>query len=108
MVHKVFLVKSTATGIALPEETVSSVSLSVSPNPLTDEAAIGIELAVKARVSVRVTDSFGRLLLHVDDRELTAGLQYIPLHLGFLPRGNYVAQVSVDGKTAGSVKLTRK
>lgn len=106
--YKVFLVKSTATGIALPEETVSSVSLSVSPNPLTDEAAIGIELAVKARVSVRVTDSFGRLLLHVDDRELAAGLQHIPLHLGFLPRGNYVAQVSVDGKIAGSVKLTRK
>ena len=102
------MVKSTATGIALPEETVSSVSLSVSPNPLTDEAAIGIELAVKARVSVRVTDSFGRLLLHVDDRELAAGLQHIPLHLGFLPRGNYVAQVSVDGKIAGSVKLTRK
>jgi hypothetical protein len=106
--YKVFLVRGAATGIHLPENTSADVSLTVSPNPLADEAVIGIILTNHSSVSVRVTDSFGRLLLQVSDRELAAGSQQIPLHLGFLPRGNYVAQVSVDGKTAGSVKLTRK
>lgn len=106
--YKVFLIRGAATGTHLPGHTSADMLLTVSPNPLADEAVIGIELPNNANVSVRVTDSFGRLLLQVSDREFAAGSQQIPLHLGFLPRGNYVAQVSVDGKTVGSVKLTRK
>jgi hypothetical protein len=106
--YKVFMVGGAATGVQLPGDTSAGISLTVSPNPLTDEAVIGIVLTNQSSVSVRVTDGFGRLLLQVSDRELAAGSQQIPLHLGFLPRGNYVAQVLVDGKTVGSVKLTRK
>lgn len=106
--YKVFMVRGAAADTHLPGNTSADMSLTVSPNPLADEAVIGVELPENASVSVRVTDSFGRLLLQVSDRELAAGRQQIPLHLGFLPRGNYIAQVSVDGKTVGSVKLTRK
>lgn len=106
--YKVFMVRGAATGVQLPGDTSAGISLTVSPNPLADEAVIGVELVSNSRVSVLVTDSFGRQLLQVNDRELAAGRQQIPLHLGFLPRGNYVARVSVDGKIAGTVKLARK
>lgn len=106
--YKVFMVRGAATGVQLSGDTSAGISLTVSPNPLADEAVIGVELVSNSRVSVLVTDSFGRQLLQVNDRELAAGRQQIPLHLGFLPRGNYVARVSVDGKIAGTVKLARK
>ncbi len=106
--YKIFMVRGAATGVQLSGDTSAGISLTVSPNPLADEAVIGVELVSNSRVSVLVTDSFGRQLLQVNDRKLAAGRQQIPLHLGFLPRGNYVARVSVDGKIAGTVKLARK
>jgi hypothetical protein len=106
--YRVYLVKGTTTGETFPETVSTGLTLNVTPNPVTDDAVIGIELMEKSKVSIRVTDSFGRLLLFVNDRDLEAGKQQIPLHLGFLPRGTCVATVTVNGKAAGSVKLSRK
>lgn len=73
------------------------VTLSVFPNPVSDNARITIDLASRGDVEVALRDVTGRTVMSIYSNMAEAGTLQIPIHASTLPSGIYYVVVSVPG-----------
>ena len=76
-------------------------SISVYPNPLTNETAVHLELASSSTVQISLTDVLGREVLTVPAKAYPAGMQVITLPTSEHPlqAGVYLVRVGVNGES---------
>ena len=78
------------------------------PNPTAGGAALALDLATPAPVSVGVFDALGRRVAVLADGPLGAGAHSLRLADGVLAAGVYVVRAEVRGEDAAAVVLTQR
>jgi len=69
------------------------IHLSVSPNPMTDEAVIAVELSAPGNTSITLMDAMGRLVKTIADIPLDAGQHEFVINPSSLSPGIYFIKV---------------
>ena len=67
------------------------------PNPFRGETEIGLELAERRHVELRLIDARGVVVARIIDGELDAGIYTIPFSAGTLSSGMYVCELRSQG-----------
>lgn len=84
-------------------ENGNSFGLSVYPNPSAENSTIGFILPSPEKVSLKVTDVLGREVLHVEEKEMSAGKQELEINTSALEKGVYLITLQV-----GEILITEK
>lgn len=74
-------------------------AVTVTPNPVTDHAIIGFELAGNADVVLKILDSGGRVVFESGPKQFTKGEQQIEWNAGHLSAGTYACLVTAGRET---------
>ncbi|MCU0426305.1 MAG: T9SS type A sorting domain-containing protein [Candidatus Kapabacteria bacterium] len=72
-------------------------SLSLAPNPVSDEAEVRFSLASSKRVRLALVDNLGRVLLSIADEQLPSGEHRFPVRAEALANGVYWVRLFADG-----------
>lgn len=87
------------------EEIANLESLSVYPNPASDELGISLELAEQSEVAFRLYDRLGRLVLKKTPTKYFSGQQFERLNVSDLSGGMYFLQINVDGQSTQAIQI---
>ncbi|RYD53429.1 MAG: T9SS type A sorting domain-containing protein [Sphingobacteriales bacterium] len=79
---------------------VEDASLSLVPNPATDQTKLTFKLSQKGTVNVQVVDNLGRMVANVVNGTLEAGMQTVMINTATLAAGVYNIVVNTDGSVA--------
>lgn len=89
-------------------EQEAATSLSLAPNPVSDEANVTFSLASSKRVRLVVVDNLGRVLLSVADEQLPAGEHRFPVRTEVLANGVYWVRLWADASVQTVPLVVRK
>ena len=84
---------------ATKDLTDGSVAVSMSPNPVRDQATITMTLKQTSDVQLHVVDMNGKVVMEQNYSNLV-GATKLPFSVGRLPIGNYLVTVTAKGQTA--------
>lgn len=88
-------------------ELANRVELSLFPNPAKDLLNVRFGTAREGRVDILLYDTMGRRVMNVLSQELPAGDHAKTADISALPRGQYIAHVSIDGDVVRTEILTK-
>lgn len=89
-------------------EQEAATSLSLAPNPVSDEAHVTFSLASSKRVRLVVVDNLGRVLLSLADEQLPAGEHRFPVRTEALTSGVYWVRLWADAAVQTVPLVVRK
>lgn len=83
-------------------------SVSLFPNPATDNCMVSFDLLNKGTVSVRILSVIGETLFITETVRRSEGHQSITLHLNELTAGVYLVQIEINGRAVAVRKLLKQ
>ena len=83
-------------------------TLSIFPNPATEQLFLSYELATPSRVGYRLFDARGTLLQTQIGQQQSVGAQQLPVALGAQATGTYFVQLVVDGQYGAAVPFMKQ
>jgi hypothetical protein len=83
-------------------------SLSLAPNPVSDEAEVRFSLVSSKRVRLALVDNLGRVLLSIADEQLPSGEHRFPVHTETLANGVYWVRLWADASVQTVPLVVRK
>ena len=90
-----FHINDTGLGI---EETFSSNSISLFPNPATDELALTVELAQEHNAEISIINTIGKTVMVSDVDQLAKGGNRVTMNIASLTAGVYFVRMNVNGQ----------
>ena len=75
------------------------------PNPFNPRTRIGFTLPSRGSVKVNIFNQLGQLVRSEEEKNYSAGSNYIDLELNGLANGFYIALITIDGKYSITRKL---
>ncbi|MGC3977530.1 MAG: T9SS type A sorting domain-containing protein [Paludibacteraceae bacterium] len=72
---------------------------SISPNPISEQSKININLPEKSNITVHIIDLAGKRIAIVDEKELEKGTYLFNINADILARGINLCMVDINGKT---------
>ncbi len=88
----------TILGLGAAGVNVLPVSLSIYPNPITDEATISFDVSVTSEVSVTIADLQGRVIAALINEQMQSGYHSFIFSRGALTNGIYLVQLKQAGE----------
>ncbi|MCL2039485.1 MAG: InlB B-repeat-containing protein [Bacteroidetes bacterium] len=79
------------------EENIKSATLSVTPNPTSEEFKISLDIVKTANIHIILLDLSGREVLYICDNNVSAGTFTKTIKTDNLPKGIYFLRLSVEG-----------
>jgi hypothetical protein len=92
----------------LNDKANSLKSVSVYPNPATDNCIVNFDLLKASDVSVRILSVIGETLMLIDKRNATEGHHTMALPVKQLSAGVYLLQIELNGRPAAVRKLVKE
>ncbi len=90
------------------ETDVTSLTVSVSPNPASNVGMVNVTLPQAGQVNVSVYDAVGQLVSTIVNDEKSAGIYGFDMNTAALAQGRYIVKVTLNGTTAtSSVSIVR-
>ncbi len=83
-------------------------SLSLAPNPVSNEANVRFSLVSSKRVRLALVDNLGRVLLSIADEQLPSGEHRFPVHTETLANGVYWVRLWADASVQTVPLVVRK
>ncbi|WP_373550447.1 DUF4331 family protein [Haliscomenobacter sp.] len=83
------------------------ISITNYPNPFVENTTFKYHLRTKAQVAIRIYDLEGKLLQTVMTKNMQSGDYQTDWNGASLPAGVYIAEISLDGQTARSLKIIK-
>ena len=83
-------------------------SLSLAPNPVSNEANVRFSLVSARRVRLALVDNLGRVLLSIADEQLPSGEHRFPVHTETLANGVYWVRLWADASVQTVPLVVRK
>ncbi len=83
-------------------------SLSLAPNPVSDEAEVRFSLASSKRVRLALVDNLGRVLLSIADEQLPSGEHRFPIRAEALANSVYWVRLFADGSVQAVPMVVRR
>ena len=96
-----------ASGVGVEEHLPQTVSMHLSPNPVSDKAVLLYSLDNNSPVDITVFDLTGRTMFHQSESGLSAGTYNTELDLSNLPIGMYLCQLRTS-QGVQTVKFVRQ
>lgn len=93
-----FMSNSQVTAINEPSASSASISLSVYPNPASDNINVSFELSKTSNVFVSIVDLSGKQVFNSELYSLVEGRQNLPINVADLKSGTYLVFIKQNGR----------